>query len=181
MSYAVDAPAYWSQSFEGDASSMPDQEQCIIKAEHCFIRGRIVIPVTGAPSGTEFDWGVWVTLSRANFERALSLWTSPGREAQPPYFGWPSTELPIYPRSTLSLKTHVHPQPVGRRPLIELEHTDHPLAFEQRTGITMARVQEIAETLLHPTNPKSSHLSRRRRCYPLWRDGRGQPHPVRRL
>lgn len=35
------------------------------------------------------------------------------------------------------------------RPLVELEPTDHPLAVERRTGITLGRVQEIAETLLH--------------------------------
>jgi len=40
--------------------------------------------------------------------------------------------------------------PGPEAPLIELEHTDHPLAVEQRTGITMARVREIAATLLHP-------------------------------
>jgi len=32
---------------------------------------------------------------------------------------------------------------------VELESTDHPLAVEQREGITMDRVQEIAEALLH--------------------------------
>ncbi|SFF35346.1 hypothetical protein SAMN05421541_109131 [Actinoplanes philippinensis] len=39
---------------------------------------------------------------------------------------------------------------MGRRPLIELEPSDHPLAVEQRTGITLDRVRQIAETLLHP-------------------------------
>ena len=58
------------------------------------------------------------------------------------------TEIPIYQPTTLSLETHVHTQPVGARPLVELEHTDHPLAVEQRTGITVARVQQIAEALL---------------------------------
>jgi len=43
----------------------------------------------------------------------------------------------------------VHTQLVGRRPLVELEPTDHPLAAEQRVGITMARVQEFAEQLFH--------------------------------
>lgn len=149
MSYGTDAPAYWDPSLAGDESSMLEQDQCIIKAGHFFVRGRLVIPVTGADPGTEFDWGVWVPLSRDNFARALSLWTSAGRERQQPYFGWLSTELPLYHPSTLSLKTRVHTQPVGQRPLIELEPTDHPLAVEQRTGITLARVQEIAETLLH--------------------------------
>ena len=73
----------------------------------------------------------------------------PGRENQPPYFGWLSTELPLYQPSTLLLKTHVHARPVGQRPLIELEPTEHPPAVEQRTGITLARVQQIAETLIH--------------------------------
>ncbi len=59
-----------------------------------------------------------------------------------------STTLPVYP-STLSLKTHVHTRPVGVRPFVELEPTDHPLAVELRTGIAMQRVREIAGVLLH--------------------------------
>jgi hypothetical protein len=149
MSYGTGAPAYWDSSFAGDESSTLEQEQCVIKAEHFFVRGRLVVPVTDGPPGTEFDWGVWVSLSRDNFARALSLWTTPGREQEPPYFGWLSTELPGYQPSTLSLKTRLHTQAVGTRPLVELEPTDHPLAVEQRTGIALGRVQEIAETLLH--------------------------------
>jgi hypothetical protein len=148
MSYGTDAPAYWDPSLADDKSSTLEQEQCIIKDEHFFVRGRLVIPVTDA-AGTEFDWGVWVSLSRDSFTRALSLWTTPGREREQPHFGWMSTELPLYHPSTLSLKTRVHTQAVGQRPLIELEPTDHPLAVEQRAGITLARVQEIAKTLLH--------------------------------
>ena len=125
--------------------------------------GAVVIPVTDA-AGTEFDWGVWVSLSRDSFTRALSLWSAPGREREQPYFGWMSTELPLYRPSTLSLKTRVHTQAVGQRPLIELEPTDHPLAVEQRTGITLARVQEIAEMLLHalpaPLHARDPHLPR---------------------
>lgn len=72
------------------------------------------------------------------------MWETPGRENEPPMFGWLSTSLPGYPE-TLSLKTHLYQREVGRRPLIELEPTDHPLAVEQRTGISWVRVQEIAE------------------------------------
>jgi hypothetical protein len=149
MSYGAEMPAYWSDALADDPSSLLEPEQCIIRAEHFFVRARLVIPVLDAPDGEEFDWGVWVSLSRPNFERSLSLWTTPGREQEPPYFGWLCIELPAYEPSTLNLKTHVHTQPVGQRPLVELEPTDHPLAREQRTGITMARVQEIAETILH--------------------------------
>ena len=81
-------------------------------------------------------------------KRACKLWEKPGRETEPPYFGWLSTALPGYP-STLNLKTNVHTRQVGRRPRVELEPTDHPLAVEQRQGITLSRVQEIAEIVLH--------------------------------
>jgi uncharacterized protein DUF2199 len=57
-----------------------------------------------------------VSLSRDSFTRALSLWTTPGREREQPYFGWMSTELPQYQPSTLALKTRVHTQAVGQRP-----------------------------------------------------------------
>ena len=92
---------------------------------------------------------MWVSLSRDSFSRVSSLWTTPGREREEPYFGWLATELPVYGESTLNLKTHVHTQAVGQRPLIELEPTGHPLAVEQRSGITVSRVQEIAEAVLH--------------------------------
>ena len=55
---------------------------------------------------------------------------------------------PVFP-NMLRLKTKVHTQAGNLRPLVELEPTDHPLAVEQRNGITMDRVREIAEALLH--------------------------------
>jgi hypothetical protein len=121
-------------------------DQCVIENKHFFIVGNIDIPIIGHTE--HFSWDVWVSLSEKNFARASELWTKPGRESEPPYFGWLSTQLPGYP-DTLLLKTHVHTREVGRRPFIELEPTDHPLAVEQRTGITWDRVQEIAELVRH--------------------------------
>jgi hypothetical protein len=79
----------------------------------------------------------------------------PGREdrtgaGRADLVGWLSTQLPAYPEETLNLKTEVHTDEVGARPHVALEPTDHPLALERRTGITVARVQEIAELLLDP-------------------------------
>jgi hypothetical protein len=150
FAYGPDAPESWHDGLAGDDRSVLEQDYCIIQAEHFFVRGQLVIPVHDAD--TDFAWTVWVSLSRPNFTRALELWTTPGREQEPPYFGWLCTGLPVYPSTTLHLKTHVHTRPVGARPLIELEATDYPLAVEQRTGITVDRVQQIAELLLHPSN-----------------------------
>ncbi|MEU5161251.1 DUF2199 domain-containing protein [Streptomyces sp. NPDC020875] len=94
-------------------------------------------------------WEPAFSLSRESFSRTSDLWDRPGREAEKPYFGWLTTDLPVYPATTLNLKTHVHTRPVGERPFVELEPTDHPLAIEQRTGISPERVREIASSVLH--------------------------------
>lgn len=147
MGYSATAPDVWDASFEGRADSLLSSDQCVIKAQHYFIKGLIEIPVIG--SDEVFSWGVWVSLSRDNFSRAADMWNTPGREDEKPYFGWLTTELPIYSPGTTNLKTNAHTRPVGQRPFIELEPTDHPLAVEQRTGISLDRVREIAEAVLH--------------------------------
>ena len=84
MSYGTDAPAYWNPSLAGDKSSTLGQEQCVIKDEYFFVRGRLVIPVTDAVPGTEFDWGVWVSLSRDSFTRACPYGPPPGGNEKSP-------------------------------------------------------------------------------------------------
>jgi hypothetical protein len=125
---------------------MLSSDMCLIDEQHGFIVGNLELPIIG--SDQQFSWDVWVSLSLPNFKRAFQLWEQHGRESEPPYFGWLSTHLPGYPE-TLHLKTMVHTREVGHRPRIELEPTDHPLAIEQREGITTARVQEIAALVLH--------------------------------
>ena len=78
------------------------------------------------------------------------LWDAPGRESEPPFFGWLCTRLPGY-LDTATLKAHLHTRPLGERPFIELEPTEHPLAVEQRSGISLVRAREIGDSLLHDT------------------------------
>ncbi|WP_346042053.1 DUF2199 domain-containing protein [Actinomadura chokoriensis] len=147
MHYGSDAPAYWSDAVATQPDSELTSDQCVIQGEHLFVKGLIEIPVVG---GDVFSWAVWVSLSPQNFARMSELWETPDREQEPPYFGWLASELFLYERPTLNLKTNVHTRPVGERPFVELEPTDHPLAVEQRTGITRERVQWFAEQILHP-------------------------------
>ncbi|WP_435797553.1 DUF2199 domain-containing protein [Streptomyces microflavus] len=144
MSYSTIAPDAW----ESDPNSMLFSDQCVIEGQRFFIRGPIEIPVIG--SEDVFSWGVWVSLSKENFAGALDVWNTEGWEAEKPYFGWLSTELALSSESTTSLKTSAHTRPGGERPFIELEPTDHPLAVEQRAGITQDRIREIAIAVLHP-------------------------------
>lgn len=150
FSYGSPAPAPYFDIPEAERESrtLLSSDQCIIDNEHFFVLGRLEIAV---PDGEEslFSWNVWVSLSKENFERMSQLWETEGRENEPPYFGWLSTKLPCYDDDTFLLKTNVHTRPVGERPYVELEPTDHPLAIEQRNGITVKRVQEIAECVSH--------------------------------
>jgi hypothetical protein len=148
MSFAFEAPVYWYGIPKDERSrrAVLDEELCAIDGEHFFTKGRICLPVNDNPD--QFEWVVWVSLSEANFKGVVAKWEQPKRETEPPYFGWLSSEIPGYP-SILNLKTNVHTRPLGERPIIELEPTDHPLALEQRTGISLVRVREIGEMLLH--------------------------------
>jgi hypothetical protein len=148
MHYGAEAPIQWYSiaPHEVERRGLLSRDQCIIDDQFFFVVGNLEIPVIG--SEERFSWDVWVSLSDRNFARACELWEQPGRELEPPYFGWLSTALPGYPE-TVNLKTMVQTREVGRRPSVKLEPTDHPLAVEQREGITMARVQEIAELVLH--------------------------------
>lgn len=56
MSYGTEAPAYWHPLFASDESSVLGQEQCVIKNEHFFVRGRLVIPVIDAVPRAGFEW-----------------------------------------------------------------------------------------------------------------------------
>lgn len=142
----------WDPAFADADGCLLSSDQCVIRAQHYFVKGLIEIPVIG--SDEVFSRAVRVSLSRENFSRAVSLWNTTGREAERPYFGRLSTGLAAYSPTTLHLKTHVHTRPVGERPFVALEPTEHPLAVEQRTGMTRDRVREIAASVLHPSRDR---------------------------
>ncbi len=146
--YCYDAPYYWHTipAEEREKRASLTSDFCVIEDRDFFVRGCLPIPVIGHEQ--KFVWGVWVSLSQKNFPRVMELWSSPECVKEPAQFGWLSSKLPFYP-DTLTLKTMVHSWSVDKRPLITVEPTDHPLAVEQRIGITVSRVQEIAEYVLH--------------------------------
>jgi|JI10StandDraft_1071094.scaffolds.fasta_scaffold340746_3 hypothetical protein len=151
-----DLPLAFGPAAPDVVASVPEEEreqrvvlstdQCIVDGQHFFVLGNLELPIIGHDE--PFSWDIWVSLSAKNFQRASELWTTQGREAEPPYFGWVSSRLPGYP-STHALASKVHTRAVGLRPYIELQPTDHPLSGEQRRGITWARVHELVALALH--------------------------------
>jgi len=121
-------------------------DTCIVDGEHFFVRGCIEIPVHGEPE--IFQWGVWTSLSEHNFEEFVQLLDRDKRSEFGPYFGWLSANFIVYPDAE-NLKTHVHLRDHGIRPYVELEPTNHPLAIEQRDGISVERLTQILSAYSH--------------------------------
>ena len=148
LCYGADAPWRSLGVAESEFESRVDLtgDQCVVDETQFFVRGHIDIPVIG--SDDLFSWSVWCSLSEKSFLHACDRWLEPGRVNDPPYFGWLMTSLPVYPE-TLHLKTTVRSREVGRVPLVTVEPSDHPLAVEQRSGMTRDRIEAIAHAILH--------------------------------
>jgi len=123
-------------------------DQCVIDGRDFYLRGRILVPVIGLEE--PFVWGVWAEVSPKNFVRTNELWTTEGRENEAAFPGWLNTQLPVF-GDTFNLEVMVQTQVVGKRPHFTVVEEEHPLAVEQRDGITLRRVEEIAEKMLHMT------------------------------
>ena len=122
-------------------------DACVIDEKWFFVRGCLEIPVRGQEEPV--SWGVWCSVSQDSFQRYERLFDQVTRDAGESFFGWLSSAVPGYP-DTQHLKTMVRVRPWPTRLFVELEPTNHPLAVEQREGITAARAREIAERVMHP-------------------------------
>jgi hypothetical protein len=153
---ALDAPAplsyYVVPEAEREWRCALSSDDCVIDEEFFFIRGCLEIPVEG--ESDPFSWGVWVSLSRASYEQWVACFEHEQRSHVGPFFGWLNAGLKGYP-DTVNLKTRVHLRDGLIRPFIELEPTDHPLAVEQRDGITVARVAGLYAMAVHGVEPES--------------------------
>ena len=148
LDFGFSAPVDWSANNENatpveDAefpTTFLDEDYCAINNEDFFVRGNIELPIIG--TARTFNWGVWGSLSRENFETCLRMVDDPERVELEPMFSWLSSQIDLYP-DTLNLKMYAHIQEPGFRPTFELEPTDHPLAREYNNGISPERVKEI--------------------------------------
>ena len=111
-----------------------------------YVRGLIRLPIRDTEESV--DIGVWVSHQEENFRAYVQ---QPDSSTIGPFFGWLATRIHFYSEDTLGLKTMAHYQGGELRPLIEVEPTSHPLAVDQREGITLDRLCEV----IHPISPES--------------------------
>ena len=83
-----------SDSGDDGRLSVLDEEVCVVRTEHFFIRGLVRLPVLDAARV-----GRPGLLSKDNVARTHELREQEGREREPPMFGWRTTDLPVYDRA----------------------------------------------------------------------------------
>ena len=137
---ALHKPDQWFDVPEDERHARVEltSDTCIIDNKDFFIRGIIEIPIIDYPRS--FGLGVWVSQKQENFRTYLDNFES---SEIGPFFGWLCNRITYYEEETLLLKTMAHFRGDGLRPWIELEPTDHPLAVDQRNGITLQTAWDI--------------------------------------
>jgi hypothetical protein len=114
-----------------------------------FLRVLLPIPVRG--EAETCNWGVWVEVSEAAFERTRELWDSPPSEqaAEPVFPACLANELKGYPES-LGLPGVVQLTGPTTAPRFTLAaDVEHRLAQEQRDGVYPERVVEWLSAHIH--------------------------------
>lgn len=149
MSFAADFPDMYAnmKGDERDTRATIGSDQCIVDQKRFFIRGCLEIPIVGR--NEPFLWGVWASVHEEVFDEISDCWEQQGREnLHGPFKGRLGNSLKVYPE-TFNLKVNILSQSVGTRPLFIVEEPEHPLAIEQKCGITPRAAMELASLLLH--------------------------------
>lgn len=146
---AFDAPAYYDglAGSERKARAVLTDDTCLIDEEHFFVRTVLEIPILGQAECLE--WGVWGTLSAANFEGYQASFHDHDQSRLGPMFSWFASRLPGYPE-TLGLRCNVLPRDGRMRPLVDFApDDDHPLVLDKKNGISLERAIEFVMPVLH--------------------------------
>lgn len=146
-SFASDEPV--------QAFAVPEEEKakrvrlnsdlCVLDDEHYFIRATLDVPIIG--SDDTFLWGVWVSQSKENFDRYVKTFDED--QSGDGSFGWLTVTMRGYTKkgeAMVILPTNVHWG--AERPEVRIhDDQDHPLAVDQREGISWDRAVELAVLL----------------------------------
>ncbi|MDO9223228.1 MAG: DUF2199 domain-containing protein [Caulobacter sp.] len=126
---------------EQRADGKCSDDLCRTADGHFFVRSVLVLPLIGGPEPT-FEFGVWGSLSEANFWRYVECFDDTDQSKLGLMFSYLSNEVRGFPDS-FALHANLQPRDDRQRPFMLLEPTDHPLAVAQRDGIVFEKVLEI--------------------------------------
>lgn len=146
---AFKAPAHYLGTPEGERADRAklNEDFCMIDRKAFYVRCVLKVPISG--TGDSLEWGVWSSLSEANFKKYNETFHDLDQSKIGQMFSWFASSLPDYP-STLNLRCNVMPGDGGKRPLVRFDPSqDHPLIDDIRNGITLERAIAFVEPTLH--------------------------------
>ncbi|MFN7975181.1 MAG: DUF2199 domain-containing protein [Acidobacteriota bacterium] len=133
--------------------ALEDRDWCAVRdaedtERHYYLR--VLLPVEVLGRTKPCCWGIWVEVSARHYERAQELWDDPRQSDEPPFPGRIANRVNGYP-DTLGLPGLVSLTDPATIPLFTLDRSiSHPLAQEQRDGVSDERVMEWLMPILHP-------------------------------
>lgn len=135
--YVLDEEARERRAWVGDDFAVLDDERF-------FVRGLLEIPIPELDG--YFGYGVWTEVSPDDFRELARRWTEP--EQASAVDAVLANELAPYV-ATIGLAARLEPVSAVRLPSVEVADSVHPLAVDQRRGISVTRSDELAATVLH--------------------------------
>ncbi|MES0812404.1 DUF2199 domain-containing protein [Roseibium sp. SCPC15] len=148
-SFAFNEPSFICDISEEERAERVflNSDLCVVDNETYFIRTTLEIPING--SDDSFLWGVWVSQSKESFDRYVETYEQD--QTGDRSFGWLAVSMPGYSSKDTdhaSLATDVVWG--NERPELKIhDDQDHPLAVDQREGISWERAVELAVLLNH--------------------------------
>ncbi|WP_170771281.1 DUF2199 domain-containing protein [Ruegeria lacuscaerulensis] len=148
-SFGPEAPLSYAVLDEEDQKSRAElgTDDCIIDDQYYFVRGRLQLPIIGQTE--PFVWLVWCSLSLDSYAQWREMFGEKKRAHVGQFFGWLNVQLPFY-EDTLNFATSVQLVDAGSRPLVIVQEADNQLYFDQRDGLSQAKVEMMVHDLLHP-------------------------------
>lgn len=152
-------PDFWHLSNVGEPNSAltPDsvniltEDFCIVEGETYFVRGVLNLPILGS-DGCTLGLGVWSSLAKRKFITYVETFDDGEQGDLGPWSGRFANSLQGYAQ-TLNAPCRVLPRDDNLRPCIEIANCSHPLAVEQRDGITFDRVLDLYALNGHDIRP----------------------------
>jgi hypothetical protein len=124
--------------------SRSNADLCTLDEQRYFFRGVIPVPFVG--SDEEFYWGVWVEVEKEDHDAYIRGFDEDMSD-HPRFVARLANDIPGY-GGTKDLEVEVQFQSESARPSFHFpEAVSHPLAHEQREGITQKRHHDILEAV----------------------------------
>jgi hypothetical protein len=123
-------------------------DMCAIDRTRFFIRGLLPLPVRGR--GVPYRIGLWAEVDEPTFGHIYALWDDPSQVNEPLLSAILANDVPLVP-STIGIEVDIRLTGPTTRPDFYMRDTPHPLAVEQRRGVSAHRALEYGNRTIQPS------------------------------